>query len=74
MLQALVEKLSRAGYRVSVIEAVALPGSNKAQNSEVPSDAILEVNPWLYSGYSNASMLDYRFRPHVHVDMKLVDS
>jgi hypothetical protein len=67
---ALTQRLQRLGYKVVTVSAkrenpLRLLGDYAALPS-AGADAFLDVAPGVYFGYSNVSLIDSKFRPHVY--------
>jgi hypothetical protein len=78
MEQAITERLRRMGYRVVRVEfARENPYGLLKDYDKVPTagaDAILDATNGVFFGYSNVNLTDSKYRPHLHVYMRLVDA
>lgn len=78
MEQAITERLRGMGYRVVRVEfARENPYALLKDYDKVPTagaDAILDATNGVFFGYSNVNLMDSKYRPHLHVYMRLVDA
>ncbi len=78
MQEAIAGRLRKMGYAVRPVQmARENPYRLLGEYEKVPAagaDAILDCANGTYFGYSNVSMMDRKFRPHIHVYVRLVDA
>jgi hypothetical protein len=77
MQAALTERLKRAGFSVAPVRAQrAAPDKLLSDYGNLPAggaDALLDMDARVV-GYSSYSIQDRDFRPHIHVDVRLVSA